>query len=155
VSRSPRDVQRVKTQGQGKGAILFGPWPAGQLFYQVDSQCRYEAETGLPDEAITGLNAVRAPEGDFRLARDRAFRPAGSFRSSQGTSKCAVAPEEAMFCFGGGLRGIPCPYDQFCYVSTHAVFLRNGIWILEFYKLLYQKDLSNDQEVACKVLFSF
>lgn len=101
MSRSPRDVQRVKTQGQGKGAILFGPWPAGQLFYQVDSQCRYEAETGLPDEAITGLNAVRAPEGDFRLARDPAFRPAGSFRSSQGASKCAVAPEEAMFCFGG------------------------------------------------------
>src|SRR6266480_7450840 len=54
-----------------------------------------------------------------------------------------------------GLRGIPCPYDQFCYVSTHAVSPRNGIWALEFYKLLYQKDLSNDQEVACKVLFSF
>ena len=54
-----------------------------------------------------------------------------------------------------GLRGIPCPCDQFCYVSTHAVFLRNRIRVLEFYKLLYQKDLSNDQEVACKVLFSF
>jgi len=58
-----------------------------------------------------------------------------------------------MFCFGG-TKGIPCPYDQFCYVSTHAVFLRNRIQVLEFYKLLYQKDLSNDQEVACKVLFS-
>src|SRR6266550_2440872 len=65
-----------------------------------------------------------------------------------------VAPEEAIFCFGG-LRGTPCPCDQFCYVSTHAVFLRNGIRVLEFFKLLYQKDLSNDQEVACKVLFSF
>src|SRR6266403_4031601 len=55
-----------------------------------------------------------------------------------------------------GLRGIPCcPCDQFCYVSTHAVFLRTRIRVLEFYKLLYQKGLSNDQEVACKVLFSF
>ena len=25
MSRSPRDVQRVKAQGQGKGAILFAP----------------------------------------------------------------------------------------------------------------------------------
>ena len=47
----------------GAGERRHPPCPAGQLFYQVDSQCRYEAETGLADETITGLNAVRAPEG--------------------------------------------------------------------------------------------
>src|SRR6266480_2910593 len=73
----------------------------------------------------------------------------------KGASKRAVAQRRSNVLPSTGLRGIPCPYDQFCYVSTHAVFLRNGIRVLEFYNLLYQKDLSNDQEVACKVLFSF
>src|SRR6266481_6256495 len=62
--------------------------------YQVDSHCPREAETGLADEAITELNAVRALEGDFRLICDPAFRPATSFKSGLDASKRAVAPEE-------------------------------------------------------------
>ncbi len=62
--------------------------------YQVDPHCPREAETGLADEAITELNAVRALEGDFRLICDPAFRPATSFKSGLDASKRAVAPEE-------------------------------------------------------------
>src|SRR6266403_1502257 len=94
-------------------------------------------ERGLPARSRSGT-----PTGQAVLGPVKVFPNARSLEKTQ----CSASE---------GLRGIPCPCDQFCYVSTHAVFLRNGIRVLEFYKLLYQKGLSNDQEVACKVLFSF
>jgi hypothetical protein len=70
--------------------------------YQVDSHCPREAETGLADEAITELNAVRALEGDVRLVCDPTFRLAGGFLDPvRGASKRAVALEVPTFCFSG------------------------------------------------------
>jgi len=80
VSRSPRDVQRVKAQGQGKGAILVVP--PGNYFNKLIHSAATKRRQDCQTKQFTGLTAVRAPEGDLRLARDPAFRPAGCFRSS-------------------------------------------------------------------------
>jgi len=91
VSHSPRDVQRVKAQGKARE-----PSPLTHRATSIPSRFALprEAETGLADEAITELIAVRALEGDFRLVCDPTFRLAGSFRSGRDASKRAVGPEE-------------------------------------------------------------
>jgi len=128
----------VKALGPGEGAILVD-LPGSEFTRRASRDFQWL------EEYFGRLRCTETQIVDRRNQNEWSAGPLGQpEKCSRNQSKWRLSTAEN-----------PIVVHPTCYVSTHATFPRNGTRIPRSSKLLQQNELSSDQEVALKVLFSF